>query len=45
MISQFNQNKYLVNEISPKAVPAYVVQNPNCCQNPCGGCNGYNQFA
>lgn len=43
-ISQANQNAYLINKLNPAAVPAYVVQNPNCCQNPCG-CNGYNQFA
>lgn len=43
-ISQANQNAYLVNKLQPCPVPAYVVQNPNCCQNPCG-CNGYNQFA
>lgn len=32
----------LANEVeqyvSPKAIPAYVVQNPNCCSNNCG-CN------
>lgn len=38
-ISQANQNAYLVNKINPQAVPAYVVQNPNCCHN-FGGC-GY----
>lgn len=43
-ISQANQNAYLLNHLDPKAVPAYVVQNPNCCQNPCG-CNGYGTFA
>lgn len=30
----------LANEVeqyvSPKAIPAYMVQNPNCCYNPCG---------
>lgn len=44
-ISQANQNAYLINKLNPTAVPAYVVQNPNCCANPCGGCNGYNTFA
>lgn len=44
-ISQANQNAYLVNKLQPCPVPAYVVQNPNCCTNACGGCNGYNQFA
>lgn len=24
---------------TPVPVPAYVVPNPNCCYNPCGGCN------
>ena len=24
---------------APVPVPAYVVPNPNCCYNPCGGCN------
>lgn len=24
---------------TPAPVPAYVVPNPNCCYNPCGGCN------
>lgn len=32
--------RVLANEIeqyvAPKAMPAYVVQNPNCCYNPCG---------
>lgn len=44
-LSQQAQNSYLVNKLDPRPVPAFVVQNPNCCQNPCGGCNGYNQFA
>lgn len=30
----------LANEVeqyvAPKAIPAYMVQNPNCCYNPCG---------
>ena len=34
----------LANEVeayvAPRAIPAYVVQNPNCCTNSCGcGCN------
>lgn len=41
-ISQANQNAYLVNKLQPCPIPAYFVQNPNCCQSPC---NGYNQFA
>lgn len=36
VISQFNQNNYLANRLDPRPVPAYHVQNPNCCQNPCG---------
>lgn len=44
-ISQANQNAYLINKLNPTAIPAYMVQNPNCCQNPCGGCNGYGAFA
>lgn len=33
----------LANEVeqyvAPRAIPAYMVQNPNCCYNPCGtGC-------
>lgn len=43
-LSQIAQNTYLINQLQPIAKPAYIVQNPNCCQNPCG-CNGYNQFA
>ena len=34
--SQSAQNAYLINQISPCPVPAYVVPNPNCCYNPCG---------
>lgn len=34
--------RVLANEIeqyvAPKAMPAYMVQNPNCCPNTCGGC-------
>lgn len=40
-ISQANQNAYLVNKINPQAVPAFVVQNPNCCHNACNGCGYY----
>lgn len=39
-ISQANQNAYLINKLNPAPVPAYTVQNPNCCANPCG-CNSY----
>ena len=41
--SQAAQNAYLVNEIRPCPVPAYVVANPYCCNTPnynfgFGGC-------
>ena len=40
--SQAAQNNYLVNTLRPPASPAYIVQNPYCCNtNGCGGCNGY----
>ncbi len=39
-LSQLNQNATIINALDPKAVPAYVVQNPNCCHNACG-CNNY----
>jgi hypothetical protein len=30
----------LANEVeqyvAPRAIPSYIVQNPNCCYNPCG---------
>lgn len=29
----------IVNQLKPCPVPAYVVANPNCCYNPCGGYN------
>ena len=39
--SQAAQNNYLVNQLrTPCPIPAYTVPNPNCCYNPCGGCNG-----
>lgn len=39
--SQAAQNNYLVNQLRPPCpIPAYTVPNPNCCYNPCGGCNG-----
>lgn len=38
-LSQLSQNSYLVNALTPpRAIPAYMVPNPNCCYNPCGGC-------
>ena len=40
-ISQANQNAYLINKLNPTPIPAYQVQNPNCCSQTCG-C-GYQQ--
>ena len=49
--SQANQNAFITaNQEAQTAelirrlgrdcpIPAYVVPNPNCCYNPCGGCN------
>lgn len=37
-LSQLSQNSYLVNRLAPCPIPAYMVANPNCCYNPCGGC-------
>lgn len=35
--------RLLANEVeqyvAPRAIPAYVVQNPNCCYTQCSGCN------
>lgn len=35
-LSQLAQNSYLVNTLNPAPIPAYTVQNPKCCYNPCG---------
>ena len=35
-LSQLSQNAYLVNTLNPAPIPAYTVQNPKCCYNPCG---------
>jgi hypothetical protein len=35
--SQNAQNAYLVNQLNPCPVPAYIVANPNCCYNACNG--------
>lgn len=32
--SQSNQNAYLISQLQPCAKPAYIVPNPNYCQNP-----------
>ena len=37
--SQAAQNNYLVEQLRPCPIPAYVVSNPFCCNN---GYNGYN---
>ena len=39
-LSQLAQNSYLVNTLNPAPIPAYPVQNPKCCYNPCG-CGAY----
>lgn len=37
-ISNDAQSAYIIDRLAPKcAVPAYVVPNPNCCYNSCGG--------
>lgn len=36
--SQEAQNGYLLGALRPLPVPAYQVQNPNCCYQQCGGC-------
>lgn len=41
-LSQLSQNTYLVNTLNPAPIPAYTVQNPKCCYNPCGcACGAY----
>ena len=37
--SQAKQNEYLVNELRPCPIPAYITCNPYAYTNPCG-CNG-----
>lgn len=39
-LSQLAQNSYLVNTLNPAPIPAYPVQNPKCCYNPCA-CGAY----
>lgn len=36
--SQANQNTYLVNQLKPCPVPAYVIANPNCCGTAFNSC-------
>lgn len=44
IISQTNQNSYLVNKLQPCPIPAYQVCNPNQPLNTSScGCNGYQQ--
>ena len=38
-LGQRNLANEIEQYVAPKAIPAYMVQNPNCCANPCG-CNG-----
>ena len=44
--SQSAQNAYLVNELRPCPIPAYVVQNPYCCTTPAVAptCGTYGNF-
>lgn len=35
-LSQLSQNSFLVNQLNPTPIPAYMVQNPKCCTKPCG---------
>ena len=42
-LSQARQTSTIINSLNPQAIPAYLVQNPNCCYNPVGyglGCAG-----
>ena len=36
-ISNDAQSAYIISQLSPCPKPAYVVPNPNCCYNACGG--------
>ncbi len=38
-LGQRNLANEVEQYVAPRAIPAYMVQNPNCCANPCG-CNG-----
>lgn len=44
-LSQLSQNATLINALQPTAKPAYIVANPNCCQNVCGCGLNYGAFA
>lgn len=44
-LSQLSQNATLINALNPTAKPAYIVANPNCCQNVCGCGLNYGAFA
>lgn len=44
-LSQLSQNATLINALQPTAKPAYIVANPNCCQNACGCGLNYGAFA
>ena len=40
-LGQRNLANEVEQYVAPRAIPAYMVQNPNCCTNACGcGCNG-----
>lgn len=38
-LGQRNLANEIEQYVAPRAIPAYMVQNPNCCTNACG-CNG-----
>jgi hypothetical protein len=38
-LGQRNLANEVEQYVAPRAIPAYMVQNPNCCTNACG-CNG-----
>lgn len=41
--SQAKQNEYLINELRPCPIPAYITCNPYAYTNPCGcGCSNGN---
>lgn len=36
-ISNDAQSAYIIDRLTPCPRPAYIVPNPNCCYNTCGG--------
>lgn len=43
-VSQRNQNDYLVSQLKPCPIPAYVVPNPNCCTTSTGNTGNQQSF-